>query len=58
MKAIVQNDYGSSEVLELRDIVRPVVKDDGLLVKVYATAVNAGDYFSMKGSPWRYELCL
>ena len=52
MKAIVQNDYGSPDVLELKDIDMPVVKDDGMLVIVHATAVNAGDVFSMRGSPW------
>jgi NADPH:quinone reductase-like Zn-dependent oxidoreductase len=31
---------------------RPVVKDDEVLVRVVATALNAGDYFSMQGSPW------
>ena len=48
MKAIVQNDYGSPDVLELKDIDMPVVKDDGMLVIVHATAVNAGDVFSMR----------
>ncbi len=52
MKAIVQNAYGSPDVLELKEVEKPVVKDDGILVCVHATAINAGDYFSIKGSPW------
>ena len=32
MKAIVQDEYGSPEVLDLREIDRPVVKDDEVLV--------------------------
>jgi len=52
MKAIVQNDYGSSNALTLKEIDRPVVKDDDVLVKVHATSVNAGDYFTLNGSPW------
>jgi len=52
MKAIVQNAYGSPDVLELKETAKPVVKDDGILVRVQATAINAGDYFSMRGSPW------
>lgn len=52
MKAIVQTAYGSPDVLELKEIDRPVVKDDDVLVRVHAAAVNAGDYFSMRGSPW------
>ncbi|MFC1483646.1 NAD(P)-dependent alcohol dehydrogenase [Candidatus Neomarinimicrobiota bacterium] len=52
MKAIVQTGYGSPDVLELREVDQPVVKDDGVLVRVNAAGVNAGDYFSMRGSPW------
>ncbi len=52
MKAIVQNDYGSPDVLELKEIDKPVVKENDVLVRVHAAALNAGDYFSMRGSPW------
>jgi NADPH:quinone reductase-like Zn-dependent oxidoreductase len=52
MKAIVQNAYGSTEVFKLKEVAMPEVKDTDVLVRVYATAANAGDYFSMKGSPW------
>ena len=52
MKAIVQNGYGSPAVLALKEVERPVVKDDEVLVRVHAASVNAGDYFTMRGSPW------
>jgi len=52
MKAIVQNGYGSPDVLELKEIGMPAVKDNDVLVRVLATAINVGDYFSMRGSPW------
>lgn len=52
MKAIVQNGYGSPDVLKLKEIDKPAVKDNDVLVRVHATAINAGDYFSMRGSPW------
>ena len=52
MKAIVQNGYGSQDVLSLKEIDKPAIKDDEVLVRVCATSLNAGDYFSMKGSPW------
>ncbi len=52
MKAIIQNGYGSPDVFELKEIEKPAVKDNDVLVRVYATAINAGDYFSMRGSPW------
>jgi hypothetical protein len=42
MKAILQHAYGSPDVLELRDIDRPAVKDDEVLVRVRAAAVNIG----------------
>ena len=52
MKAIVQNGYGSPEVLRLAEVAKPAVKDGGVLVRVHASSINAGDYFSMRGSPW------
>jgi NADPH:quinone reductase-like Zn-dependent oxidoreductase len=56
MKAIVQNDYGSSIVLQLAEVDKPVIKENDVLVRVHATAINAGDYFSMRGSPWAARL--
>jgi NADPH:quinone reductase-like Zn-dependent oxidoreductase len=52
MKAIVQNAYGSPALLELKEINKPVVKDDGVLVRVHAAALHAGDYFIMRGVPY------
>ena len=52
MKAIVQHGYGSPTVLELEEIAKPPVKDDGVLVRVHAAALHAGDYFVMMGVPY------
>jgi NADPH:quinone reductase-like Zn-dependent oxidoreductase len=52
VKAIVQNSYGTPDALELKEIDKPVMKDNSMLIRVHATSVNAGDYFSLKGSPW------
>lgn len=52
MKAIVQDKYGSPDVLEVRDIDKPVVNDDGVLVRVHAAAVNAADWHMMRGLPY------
>jgi NADPH:quinone reductase-like Zn-dependent oxidoreductase len=52
MRAIVQNAYGSPAVLELKEIDKPLVKDDGVLVRVHAAALHAGDYFIMRGVPY------
>ena len=43
MRAIVQEGYGSPHVLQLRDIDRPIVADDGVLIRVRAASVNAMD---------------
>jgi NADPH:quinone reductase-like Zn-dependent oxidoreductase len=43
MKAIVQQGYGSADVLELREVEVPAVADDGVLVRVHAASVNALD---------------
>lgn len=51
MKAIVQSGYGSPDVLELREIEKPVVDDDGVLVRVRAASVNALDWHLMRGVP-------
>lgn len=52
MKAIVQHRYGSAEVLELTEIDRPDIGDDGVLVRVHAAGVHIGDWHVMTGLPY------
>jgi NADPH:quinone reductase-like Zn-dependent oxidoreductase len=52
MKAIVQDRYGTSEVLELRNIDKPVIGDNEVLIRVRAAAVNPGDWAIMGGLPY------
>ncbi|MFD7262243.1 NAD(P)-dependent alcohol dehydrogenase [Streptomyces sp. NPDC059874] len=52
MKAIVQDRYGSSDVLEFREVDRPVPGDAEVLVRVHASSVNARDWHVMRGDPY------
>jgi NADPH:quinone reductase-like Zn-dependent oxidoreductase len=52
MKAIVQDGYGSADVLQLREIDKPVVTEGGVLVRVRAASVNARDWHLMRGDPY------
>ena len=56
MKAIVEPRYGSTDVLQLRDVDEPVVKADEVLVRVHAAAVNIGDCHLMRGKPYVVRL--
>jgi NADPH:quinone reductase-like Zn-dependent oxidoreductase len=52
MKAIVQQKYGSSDGLELRDIEKPEIGDGDVLVRVRAAGVNPADWAIMSGLPY------
>ena len=52
MQAIVQGTYGSTDVLELKDIDKPAVGDDQVLVRVRAAGVDPGVWHLMTGMPY------
>ena len=51
MQAIVRSRYGSPDVLELRNIDKPLVEDNEVLVRVRAAGVNMADVDYLRGQP-------
>jgi NADPH:quinone reductase-like Zn-dependent oxidoreductase len=56
MKALAYDKYGSPDVLEVREVDRPVVSDDGVLVRIHAASVNPVDWHTMTGTPYLVRL--
>ena len=56
MRAIFQEEYGTTEVLELRDIDRPEVGSGEVLVRVVAAGVDRGAWHVMRGLPYPIRL--
>ena len=52
MKAIIQDRYGSPDVLTARDVEKPQTGDGEVLVRVHAASIHVGDWILMTGSPF------
>jgi NADPH:quinone reductase-like Zn-dependent oxidoreductase len=51
MKAIAQEEFGSPDILELKDIEKPIPGDDQVLVRIRAASPNPWDWHFMRGMP-------
>ena len=56
MKAIVYTEYGSPDVLQLKEVDKPAPKENEVLVKIQAAAITVGDLIFVKGEPFLARL--
>lgn len=52
MRAIVFTRYGSPDVLELREVPKPIPRDDEVLIRVHAASLNDWDWEAIRGTPF------
>jgi NADPH:quinone reductase-like Zn-dependent oxidoreductase len=52
MRAAMRDRYGSPDVVEVREIDKPVPADDEVLVRVHAAALNLADWYEVTGRPY------
>ncbi|MGD0550094.1 MAG: NAD(P)-dependent alcohol dehydrogenase [Candidatus Bathyarchaeia archaeon] len=56
MKAIVCTKYGSPDVLQLKEVAKPIPEDNEVLVEVHAASVNDWDWGLLRGKPFLNRL--
>ncbi|TMD81622.1 MAG: NAD(P)-dependent alcohol dehydrogenase, partial [Chloroflexi bacterium] len=52
MKAIAYEKYGSADVLELKEVRKPEIEGDRVLVRILAASANPYDWHFMRGVPY------
>ena len=52
MKAIVFYSYGSPDVLEFKEVEKPVPNENEVLIKVRAASLNSWDWELLRGKPF------
>ena len=51
MKAIFHERYGPPDVVEVREVDKPAIEDNQVLVRVHASSVNPAEWYGITG-PW------
>lgn len=58
MKAVVYSTYGTPDVLQIRDVEKPVPRANEVLIEVRAASVNPLDWRVMRGTPFLVRLMM
>ena len=56
MKAIICPKYGSPDVLQLREVVKPVPQEDEVLIQIHAASLNSRDLRMLRANPFFMRL--
>lgn len=56
MKAFIYQKYGSPDLLELKEVFKPVPKDEEILIEVEAISLNPAEWHQLRGSIWLIRL--
>ncbi len=52
MKALVYTECGPPDVLQPREVEKPTLEDDEVLIRVHAASINASDMHFLRGEPF------
>jgi len=56
MKAIIYEKYGPPDVLQLKEVEKPALKENEVLISVQAASANAADWHMLRGKPFLARL--